>query len=151
MGDTSQASSLHCGLFLQTGLSLSCKTIGKPTNSMLRAGKKHDKITNRGPCASAQSCSTAAAFFKPQRWSSPCSDFPRLVDLCETFFSLLLLVFSPCPSSEVNTVQIVMSWKWTFPEAGLFPPVGRGPSWKEELSAQSYSVGHSSETFRLPV
>lgn len=54
----------------------------------------------RGPCASPPSCLTTAAFFKPQTWSSTCSEFPWLLHSCETSWSVLLFNIPSFPHHQ---------------------------------------------------
>lgn len=110
--------------------SLSYKTVSKPTRYGSHSESKDVKNNKQGsPCVSAlRSCAGQRlhSSLKPTHWISSCSEFPWLLPFFETFWSLLLLIFpgSPLIRSVRHTVQIVTSWKWTFPEAGVSLQVG---------------------------
>lgn len=108
---TSQAYSLHCGLFLETHLSLSCKTIRKPTKAMLRAGKNHDKLTNKELLVPPDS----SCFLQTPKLELLVLRFSMAGALVWDF--LLLVAFSILSFLRHQRLEILHR-KWTFPQAG---------------------------------
>lgn len=101
-------------------MSLSYNTISKPTQCGPNSEQRDAKMNLQGyQCVSVLNLGTEQRLHSSSnlKVGSSCSDFPWLLPFFDRFWCLQLLITPPFRAK--HTVQIMTSWNWTFPEAGV--------------------------------